>query len=174
MFSKLIKSALAALLLASFAFIPASALVTDPNKIIPERTCEYDQGVCYARVTINYNDPRITAGVWYATLPKNSYILQVDAQVVTAFNAGTTNPITVGVTAASANEIVASGITSATPGIYHLTSAAGLGNLITNNTTYQTALNGAVPIFVKYAPTGTAATTGQAIIILTFIKNNDQ
>jgi hypothetical protein len=98
----------------------------------------------------------------------------IDAQVVTAFNAGTTNPITVGVTAASSNEIVASGITSGTTGIYHLTTAAGLGNVITNNTTYQTALNGAVPVYVKYAPTGTAATAGQAIIIIAFVKNNDQ
>lgn len=172
MFSKF-KLSLAAALLACSAFVPANALVTDPTLIIPERTCEMSQQVCYSRVTINFNDPRIASGVWYATIPKNSYILQIDAQVVTAFNAGTTNVITIGATAASANEILASGITAGTPGIYHLTTAAGLGNLITNNPTFQTTLSG-VPIFVKYAQTGTAATTGQAIIVLTFIKNNDQ
>lgn len=174
MFSKLIKSALAAAFFASLALMPASALVTDPNKIIPERTCEFAQSVCYARVTINYNDPRIASGVWYATLPKSAYIIQVDAYVTTAFNAGTTNVITLGHTAASANELLASGITAATPGIYHLTSAAGLGTATTANSTYQTALNGAVPVYAKYAQTGTAATTGQVTIVITFAKNNDQ
>jgi hypothetical protein len=174
MFSKLIKSALAVLLLACFAFVPASALVTDPNKIIPERTCELSQQVCYSRVTINFNDPRIATGVWYATLPKNAFILTIDAQVVTAFNAATTNVITVGATAASANEIVASGITAGTPGIYHLTTAAGLGMQVTNSPTFQTAINGSVPIFVKYTQTGTAATTGICTIVITFAKNNDQ
>lgn len=173
MFSKLIKSALAALLFASFAFVPASALVTDPTKIIPERTCQMSQQVCYARVTVNFNDPRIASGVWYATLPKNAYILQIDAYVTTAFNAATTNVITLGVTAASANEILASGITAGTPGIYHLTAAAGLGLAVTAVAGNQTALNGSVPVFVKYAQTGTAATTGQVTIVLTFIKNND-
>jgi hypothetical protein len=173
MFSKLFKSALAALLLAAFAFVPARALVTDPTKIIPERTCEISQQICYSRVTVNFNDPRIASGVWYATLPKNAYILQIDAYVTTAFNAATTNVITLGVTAASANEILASGITAGTPGIYHLTAAAGLGLAVTAVAGNQTALNGAVPVFVKYAQTGTAATTGQVTIVLTFAKNND-
>lgn len=174
MFSKLIKSALAAAILACFAFVPASALVTDPNKIIPERTCQLSQQVCYARVTVNFNDPRIASGVWFDTLSKNSFILTIDAQVVTAFNAATTNVITVGHTAASANEVVASGITAGTPGMYHLTTAAGLGVATTSNATYQTALNGSVPLFVKYTQTGTAATTGQVIIVITWAKNNDQ
>jgi hypothetical protein len=174
MFTKLIKSALAALLFAALTLAPSFALVTDPNRIVPERTCDFSQAICYSRVTINFNDPRISAGVWYLTLPKNAYILQIDAQVITAFNAGTTNVLTIGATQASANEILASGITAGSTGIYHLTSAAGLGNVITNNATYQTALNGAVPVWAKYAQTGTAATTGQVIIIITFVKNNDQ
>lgn len=174
MFSKLIKSALAVLLLVSFALSPSFALVTDPQRIISERTCEFDQGVCYSRVTINFNDPRISAGVWYATLPSNAYILAIDADVTTAFNAGTTNVVTLGVTAANANEIVASGITAGTPGIYHLTSAAGLGVAVTSVTADQTALNGAVPVFAKYAQTGTAATTGAVTIVITYAKNNDR
>lgn len=183
MFSKLIKSVfsplaplafLVALLLAPLAFVPARAVVTDPNRIIPERTCEYSQAVCYLRVTVNYNDPRISSSVWFDTLPANSYILAIDADVVTAFNAASTNVLTLGATAATHNEILASGITAGTPGIYHLTSAAGLGTLITANTTYQTALNGTVPVYVNYTQTGTAATTGQVVIVITFIKNNDK
>lgn len=173
MFSKFIKSALAALLFAALALSPSFALVTDPNRSIPMRTCESTQNVCYFRVTINFNDPRIASGVWFGTIPPSSYILAIDAYVTTAFNAGTTNVITVGHTAASANEVVASGITAGTPGVYHLTSAAGLGLATTANATYQTQLNSAVPLYVKYAQTGTAATTGVATIVITFAKNDD-
>lgn len=179
MFSKLIKSVrfwyVAALVavLAPVAFVPASALVTDPNKNIPMRTCDVQQQVCYYRLTVNFNDPRIATGVWFGTLPPSAYILQIDAYVTTAFNAVTTNVITLGVTAASANEILASGITAGTPGVYHLTSAAGLGTAITAVVGNQTQLNGGVPLFVKYAQTGTAATTGAVTIVLTFAKNND-
>lgn len=153
---------------------PSRALVTDPNKNIPARTCEQSQNTCYFRVTVNFNDPRIASGVWFGTIPANSFITAIDAYVTTAFNAGTTNAVTVGTTAASANEVVASGITVATPGIYHLTSAAGLGTPVTANVANQTALNGNVPLFVKYAQTGTAATTGAVTIVIQFAKNDDQ
>src|ERR1700683_1393413 len=104
MFTKLIKSALAALLFAALALSPSFALVTDPQKIIPMRNCDRPQNPCYYRLTVNFNDPRIASGVWFGTIGQNAYILTIDAQVVTAFNAGTTNTITVGATAASANE----------------------------------------------------------------------
>ncbi|MBV8474520.1 MAG: hypothetical protein JO107_10275 [Hyphomicrobiales bacterium] len=171
MFSR-IRAAFVAALIALVGLAPAFALNIDPTKIIPARGYP-GQTVQYYRATINFNDPRIASGVWFGTLPQNAYILSIDAQVVTAFNAGTTNTVTIGATAANANEIVASGITAGTPGIYHLTSAAGLGNAITNNTTYQTALNGAVPLYAKYAQTGTAATAGQVIVIVAFVKNDD-
>lgn len=173
MFSKFIKSALAALFLASLTPSPSFALITDPNKIIPERTCELSQNTCYFRLTINWNDPRIASGVWFGTIPKNSFITAIDAYVTTGFNAVTTNVITIGHTAASANEVVASGITAGTPGIYHLTTAAGLGTATTANATYQTQINGSVPLYAKYAQTGTAATAGAVTIVIQFAKNND-
>lgn len=177
MFDKLLKTFLACLfavfLVASGLFsAPALALVTDPTKAIPERFCQ-GQAVCYFKVTVNFNDPRIASGVWFDTLPKNAFIISIDAQVTTAFNAGTTNVLTVGATPTS-NEIVASGITAGTVGIYHLTTAAGLGNTVTNNPTYQTQLNGVVPVYVKYAQTGTAATAGSVTIVIAFAKDNDR
>lgn len=170
---KAVFSALLAGFLALAPLAPASALVTDPNKNFPARTCEESQQVCYFRVTINWNDPRISTGVWFGTLPKDAYILAIDAYVSTAFNAGTTNVVTLGATT-TANEIVASGITAGTPAVYHLTTAAGLATQVTSNATYQTALNSAVPLYAKYAQTGTAATAGAVTIVLTFAKNNDQ
>jgi hypothetical protein len=152
---------------------PAFALTLDPNRIIPTRGGE-EQKIYYYRLTVNYNDPRIASGVWFGTIGKNSYIFAIDAYVTTAFNAGTTNTITIGATAANANEVLASGITAGSTGVYHLTSAAGLGTVVTSNTTYQTAINGAVPLYVKYAQTGTAATTGQVTIVIAYVPNNDQ
>ena len=175
----------------AFVFAPiisASAYTQDPGvyggtKIIPSRGCEFDQGVCYLRVTFNFNDPNMASGVWFATLPKNAYILQIDSDVTTAFNAATTNVFTIGATKASANEIVADGAsatanisnstTSIGTGIRHLTTAAGLALAVTGSSTYQTAINGAVPLYAKYTQTGTAATTGVITIIITFVKDND-
>ena len=176
MFLKHLKAALLGAMIgltALGAMAPASALSLDPNKIIPTREGDGQQ-IYYYRLTVNYNDPRIASGVWFGTIPKGSYIFAIDAYVTTAFNAGTTNVITLGATSASANEVLASGITAGSTGVYHLTSAAGLGTVVTNNSTYQTALYGAVPLYVKYAQTGTAATTGQVTIVIAYVPNNDQ
>lgn len=179
MFNRLKLAALSLVLAIALALIsilgglsPSKALVTDPNKIIPSRSCGSTQNTCYERVTVNFNDPRISSGVWFATIPKNAFITAIDAYVVTAFNAASTNVLTVGATA-TANEVVASGITAGTPGVYHLTTAAGLATAVTSNTTYQTALNGNVPLYVKYAQTGTAATAGVVTIVIQYAKNDD-
>lgn len=169
-----------AALLAAFAFAgvaPSYALFTDPavingQKIIPERTCERTQSVCYLRVTINWNDNSISNGVWAFTLPANAYILTVDADVTTAFNATSSNTIQIGATASGADFLAATSITST--GIQHLTSAAGLGVAVTGNTAKQTAINGAVPVYFKYVQTGTAASTGVVTLIITFAKNDDK
>ena len=191
MFNQLHKLATVAAFASALIFAPlmsAFAYTVDPQvyagtKLIPSRNCEFGFLVCYVRVTINFNDANIKNGVWFATLPKNAYILSVDSDVTTAFNAATTNVLTFGVTKASANELVADGAsatanisnntTTIATGILHLTTAAGLGTLITGNTTYQTGVDGGVPLYAKYTQTGTAATTGSMILILTFVKNND-
>lgn len=188
MLKNLFKSALAAALLASSALSPALAYTIDPavysgQKIIPERTCGGHQSPCYIRTTFNYNDSNIANGVWFATVPKNAYILAIDASVTTAFNAATTNLFTIGATKASANEVVAdcatatacisNHTTTIATGISHLTTAAGLGTAITGNATYQTQLNGAVPLYAKFAQTGTAASTGVVTFVIVYTLDDD-
>lgn len=129
------------------------------------------QALAYYRLTINWNDPSISSSQYVAELPANSYIYAIDAYVTTAFNAGTTNVITVGTTSSSHNELVASGVTAGTPGVYHLTSAAGLGLAVTENGTWL-GLN--MPVYVNYTQTGTAATAGQVVVIIAYIPNNDK
>jgi hypothetical protein len=183
MFRNLMKSAILACALAAVTLGSAYALNVDQKKIIPTRDVG-TQVVQYCRVTVNYNDPNISTGQWFCTLPKNAYILSLDAQVTAAFNAATTNTLTFGATSASANEIIADGGSGSTTnisnhtttigtGMFHLTAAAGIGLTVTSNATYQTALNGGVPIYAKYTQTGTAATTGAITLILAYVPNND-
>lgn len=162
--------AAAALVLAAFvAFqfsIPfAAALQVDQTRIMNKRFDPDGYHASYYRLTINFNDANIATGQAFGALGKNAYINQIDCQVTVAFNAATTNVITIGTTAASANEIVASGVTAGTPGMYHLTSAAGLG--------MQATSAADVTLYAKYAQTGTAATTGSVTCIIEFINNND-
>lgn len=151
----------------SFAIGPASALLVDQTRIFNPRQTP-DQQISYYRITVNFNDQNIGAAQQFGALPAGAYIYAIDAYVTTAFNAATTNVITLGTTKASSNEILASGI-SGNPlatGVLHLTSAVGLGMAVTNIAT-------PIPLFVKYAQTGTAATTGQIVIVIAFASNND-
>lgn len=176
MFFKHIKAALVAALLVGSA-IPAFAITTDPGvisgtRIIPERNCSLAQDVCYLRATMNFNDNSITGGVWTFTLPKNAYILAMDMDVTTAFNAGTTNNMSIGATATGTDFLAATSVGST--GVTHLTSAAGLGVAATANSSLQTALNGAVPVYFRYVTSGTAATAGSVTVVITFAKANDK
>ena len=143
---------------------PALALLVDQTRIFNPRQTP-DQQLSYYRLTINFNDQNIGLGQQFGALPNSAYIDHIDAYVTTAFNAATTNVVTIGTTKANANEIVASGITAGTIGVYHLTSAAGLGLAVTNGVV--------APLFAKYAQTGTAATAGSVTIIIAFAANND-
>jgi hypothetical protein len=115
------------------------------------------------RLTINYNDVGVSTGIAFANyLPQGAFITGAFVEVVTAFNAGTTNVITVGTVAGSVADVVASGVvTGGTPGVYWPASG---------NTTMgrKVAAAGDVQILAKYAQTGTAATTGQAVIVIEF------
>lgn len=156
--------AVAAALLSAFAMTAAFALQQDQTRIFPQRQLT-EQALNYYRLTINFNDQGIGAGQQFGALAANTYIFAIDAYVTVGFNAGSTNTITIGTTKTSANEIVASGITAATPGVYHLTSAAGLGLAVTSGT--------AINLWAKYAQTGSAAGTGAVTIVIAFAPNND-
>jgi hypothetical protein len=182
MFKKLISGAarlsvgaLLAFALLGAAVMPASALYVDQNRVPQAREFSTQQ-VHYLRFTFNYSDPALQA---FSALPANSYILSIDADVTTAFNAGTTNVFTIGTTT-TATEIVGSSgsnavITAGTAGIYHVTAAAGLGVAVTGNTTYQTYQGQypQVPLYVKFAQTGTAATAGSVTVVIAYVPNND-
>ena len=80
-------------------------------------------------------------------------VTRVWVEVLTAFNAGTTNVLTVGTGSGANGYIGSAAVTEGTPGVYPTDGAAG-GPFA--------AVSSAVALNVKYAQTGTAATTGSA------------
>jgi hypothetical protein len=108
--------------------------------------------------TINFNDVGVAAGVPFDNyLPQNAFIENVLTEVVVAFNAGTTNVLTAGTVGPTYNNIVsAADVTEGTPGVYPSTGGRGRS---------LTAAAAVLP-FAQYTQTGTAATTGQAIIVI--------
>jgi hypothetical protein len=110
--------------------------------------------------TTNFNDAGIAAGVSYENyLPQSAFIITVMTEIVTAFNAGSTNVYTVGTVGAAFNNFVAAGdVNPALAGIYPSTRAIGRS---------LTAAAAVLPV-AKYTQTGTPATTGQAITLIEF------
>lgn len=113
------------------------------------------------RTTINWNDPGIAAGVVRAQLPLGAFILRQYVEVITPFNGGTTNVLTVGVNANMDNFVAAGDTNEAVAGIADITRP--LGRSLT--------AAGVTNLGFKYTQTGTAATAGQAEYVVEYEGN---
>ena len=122
------------------------------------------QQVGYLRFTVNFNDAGIASGVNKQWLPAGAIVTDTSVYVGTAFNAGTTNVITVGL-GPSNSTIVAGG--QVAPGTVGLTNAL----IPTGNALGPLASD--LQVNVSYTQTGAAATAGQAIVMIKYIPNND-
>jgi hypothetical protein len=95
-------------------------------------------------------------------LPAGAQILFATVNIVTPFNAGTTNVLTVGQNSANWNDIVnASDVNEAVAGSTMVLRGADL--VITTD----------VQVNYKYTQSGGAATAGQAVIVIAYTPNND-
>lgn len=122
------------------------------------------QVVHYLRKTVNYNDTSISSGVLMGTVPKGAHFVGSSVHVRTAFNAGTTNVLTVGTNSSSYNDIVASAtVDETTLGTTLATTAA--------NVAYPT---GDLGVYIKYAQTGTAASAGVADVVVMYVPDDTQ
>ena len=111
--------------------------------------------------TVNFGDVGIAAGIAFDNpLPQNAFILRVLVEIVIAFNAATTNVLTVGtVNTPPYNNIVnAADVNEAVVGVYDITRALGRS---------LTAAADVLPV-AQFTQTGAAATTGQAIIVIEY------
>jgi hypothetical protein len=107
-------------------------------------------------------------------LPHNAFVVRGTQQIITAFNSGTTDTVSVGVTATNANELVAAQSVHGAAGVSALTLAAtGAGTQAAGNGVTQTGSSGGFDIWVKHAQTGTAPSAGQVVIVLEYFAPND-
>ena len=116
----------------------------------------HTQQVHYLRKRVNFNDTNIAGGVVFGTLPAGAMITDLDIRVNTAFNAATTNAINVG-TSAGGTQVFTDAATS------------GARQPTIPNLSFATDTD----LYVQYAQTGTAATAGQADIVIGYVPNND-
>ena len=117
----------------------------------------------YLRLTVNYNDSGVAVGkAFRAAIPAGALITSIYAYVVTAFNAGTTNVLTVGTNAATYNNILASGTVPPA-------TAGGVNTILT---TIPPLAADALP-YATYTYTGTAPTQGQVVYVVRYNVNND-
>ena len=123
------------------------------------------QLVHYLRFTVNYNDAGIGTGVGKQWLPAGALIIGTDVYVGAAFNAATTNVVTVGTNATAYNNIVA------TADVDETTVALTKGIKPTGTALGPLAAD--TQVFVMYTQTGTAATAGVATVVISYIPNND-
>jgi len=99
------------------------------------------------------------ARVLIGTVPAGGRILRNGVEIITAFNAGTSNLVTVGwgdIGGANADDIVPT-VTEATPGVYE-----GVG--------VMAAESAAKDVYVYYTPGATGATTGKAHAWIEFVR----
>lgn len=131
------------------------------------RTRPYNAGnagaTSVAEAEIDFSDA--AARQLIASLPAGAVILAAWVEVLTAFNAGTSNLITVGfgaVAAATADDYVAT-VTEGTPGVYGQPTP-GLP---------FAALAADQDVYVYYTPGATGATTGKARAFIEYARLAD-
>jgi hypothetical protein len=107
--------------------------------------------------TIAYTD---TGAVTIGTLPAGAQIVDINIDVTTAFNAASTNTVTVGKTGSAAAYVASTSVGSAgrisvaTTGVY-----SAWANVGTSDVDYAT---------VTYSQTGTAASAGAARVTIVY------
>jgi hypothetical protein len=103
----------------------------------------------------------LAAGVQIGTLPPGAVVKTVDAFVDVAFNNGTNNLFSVGLTATGTDFV--SGGSLASQALVSTTVP-----IAANATTKAATAKTGTPIFLSTSQTGTAATTGQASVVVSF------
>lgn len=127
---------------------------------------EYPQQmVHYLRRTVNYNTAGVATGVSLGTLPAGAQVLKNNVIVKTAFN-GSSGTLTVGTNSTDYNN-VHSGMTQ--------TQMAATQNYVGTAGAVGVTLTQDAEVFVKFvAGATTAPTAGSAIVVLSYVPDNDQ
>lgn len=124
-----------------------------------------EQQTSYIRKTITFSDAAVAAnGLAIGMLPAGALIVGSSVDVSAAFNAGTTNDITVGTNATAYDNILTSAqVVAGTLGIKRNLPPTLRVDQITQPTM----------VFLKASLTGAAASAGQLTLVIEFITNRD-
>jgi hypothetical protein len=117
------------------------------------------------QLAVAYNTTGISSGVPFSNyLPQDAQLVCAIVRITAAFNAVSSNVLTVGTNSTSFNDIAASGdIDEATTGVDVVWTGADL----------DTSSAPLLP-YVKYTQTGDAATAGAAVITLLYVPKIDR
>lgn len=109
---------------------------------------------------VQYNTPGIASGVAFDnSLPQGAVIIDVLVEIIAAFNAGTTNVLTVGTNASTYNNLVAAGDVNEAA-VATTRVERGIGGSILRSADLTPK--------IAFAETGTAATTGDAEVTIVY------
>lgn len=135
-------------------------MTTNTAQVSPPVRRLHRQLIGDIKKTVNYNDAGISAGLAFDnSLPQGAFIMQILCEIVTVFNAGSTNVLTIGTNSPGYTDIAGAGdINEASATVQAVTT--GLGRSI--------CASADKAVFALYAQTGTAATTGQAVIVISY------
>lgn len=123
------------------------------------------QVVHFIRKRINYNDTGVATGEYIGTIPAGCIIIGSDFSVPTAFNAGTTNSLTVGGNSPTYNDVATAAGT--------LVGSTGLKQNVVPTGSSLNSTTADIDLFAAYNQTGTAASAGVCDVIVKYIPNND-
>lgn len=147
-----------------------------PDTFAP-RSCSTQQ-TNYEKHRVRVSAAGLLAGVQLGTIPLKAFITKVMAYVEDAFDAGTTNVLTLGTTQANANELFAAG--DITPGTVGYTEGTkGRGTQLTQQASPPTVVGGqavdttegGVGLWAKFASTGTAPTKGTVVFVVEYVPD---
>lgn len=122
------------------------------------------QQLGYLRFKVNFNDAGIAGGVNKQSLPAGALVLGTDVFVGAAFNAATTNVLTVGLGGVANNLVAAADVDE---------TAIALTKGIKPTGTALGPLAADSQVTVTYAQTGAVATAGWAIVVILYVCDND-
>lgn len=123
-----------------------------------------DQQTMYLRFAVNWNDAGIATGAAKQVIPANSIVLRAYVQVDVAFNAATTNVLSVGTEVTTFANLIA-----------NAQALAGATGLKTGTLSGLVLVPLAIDSVVTalYTQSGTAATAGHATVVIEYIPPNE-
>ena len=135
-------------------------MATDTAPVSPPSRQDPRQVVNTLKKRVNFNDAGIASGIAFDnSLPMGAVILTVLVEIITAFNAGATNVLTVGTNSATYNNLVAAGDVDETA-VATTRVDRGIGGSICRSAEKTP--------YIAYAQTGGAATTGVAEVTISY------